>query len=127
MSLPKKPFWLNLLVVLFSLSLTASAQNSDTAKPKDAQSALVSIRLKKLTKDLDLTEEQQKKVFELLQAESKGLEKVRTDDRISFTERSAKIKEAQLATYAKMKPLLTEAQLQKFEKMLTSSTKPKKK
>jgi Spy/CpxP family protein refolding chaperone len=121
-----KSLSLALLAFLFTFSWTLEAADSDSAKAKDAQSTIISMRLKSLTKNLELTDEQQKKISAMLTEEAKSLEKLRTDGSIPVKERYAKVRETQQATYTKMKPVLTEPQREKFEKMLAALNKPKK-
>ena len=84
------------------------------------------MRLKKWTKDLDLTAEQQKQVKALFDAEAKEISKLESGPNLSVAARSDQVGKIHAATYAKMKPLLTETQVVTFEKILSKTNKPKK-
>ena len=102
-----------------------AADNGAAGQNKDAQSVLNQVRLKKWTKDLTLSAEQQKKVQALLDEEGKQIAKL-NDQNLPPLERSNKVGELHEGTYAKMRPLLSATQLETFEKILAKSTKPKK-
>ena len=85
------------------------------------------MRLRSLTKELELTDEQKDKVQVLFDEESKEVTRLYADTNLSVTERLDKIGELKKETYAKIKPLLTPAQAQKFDEMLSKSQKRKKK
>jgi len=102
-----------------------SADNGAAGQNRDAQSVLNQMRLKKWTKDLTLSAEQQKKVQALLDEEGKQIAKLE-DQNLSPLDRSAKVGELHEGTYAKVKPLLSATQLETFEKILAKSAKPKK-
>jgi hypothetical protein len=124
MIISMKRFSLIMLCAFLGLLPTLRAADNNG---KDAAAVMNSMRLKRLTKDLDLTEDQQKKVMALLNEESKVTAQYRENGNLSVPERSAKIKEAQQVTYGKVKPLLTPPQLEKFEKLQAASTRTKKK
>jgi hypothetical protein len=116
-----------LLCAWLGLVSTLSAAETASKAPRDAASVRNEMRLKSLTRDLELTADQQKKVLALLEEEAKVLAKIREDEKLSIAERGVKMKETTQATYDKMKPFLTEPQLAKFEKMQAAANKPKKK
>lgn len=112
----------NLLCLLF---VSASIAAEPTAN-RDAQTVLNEMRLKKWTKDLSLTADQQTKFRVILDEEGKQSAKINGDTSIGVNERRAKMNELRDASYSKMRPLLTDAQLSNFEK-LVAKTQPKKK
>lgn len=114
------------MLLLATLAFPSMMLAAETAPKRDAQAVLNQMRLKKYTRDLELTEEQQKKVGAILEAEGKEISKLDGEPNLSISERSKKVQALHQDTYAKMKPLLTPAQLEKFEKALTKSA-PKKK
>lgn len=114
------------LMLLAALVLPSALFAAETAPKRDALAVLNQMRLKRYTKDYELTEEQQKKVGAILEAESKEVSKLDGEPNLSISDRSARIRKLHDETYAKMKPLLTPAQLEKFEKAL-AKTAPKKK
>lgn len=127
MMTPMKRMYVALLCMLIGALPVLRAADKPGVAQKDASSVLNTLRLKKLTKDLELTEDQQKKIMALFEEEAKVTAQYREDNKMSFLERNAKIKEAQEVTYTKMKPLLTPAQAEKFDKLRAEAAKPKKK
>jgi hypothetical protein len=109
-----------LFVWLVLPSVAAAAENE-----RDPQTVLNGMRLKKWTKDLTLTADQQKKVQALLDEEGKAVSKVIEDETVAINDRRTKVSQLREATYAKIKPILTASQLEVFEKSL-ARTKPKK-
>jgi hypothetical protein len=116
--------WLALAVMsaLFLLSFAASAAEAK----KDAQSVMNEMRLKKWTKDLTLTPEQQKKVQVILDEEGQQIAKLDENTAGDLNKRKTKVDELRLETYAKIKPILSTLQLETFEKLL-AKMQPKKK
>jgi hypothetical protein len=116
--------WLALAVLsaLFLLSFAASAAEAK----KDAQSVMNEMRLKKWTKDLTLTPEQQKKVQVILDEEGQQIAKLDENTAGDLNKRKTKVNELRLETYAKIKPILSAVQLENFEKAL-AKMQPKKK
>lgn len=120
---------LSLLALCIGCCLAVPLPAAETAPakpgaPRDSQALLNGMRLKRWTKDLELTEEQQKKVQGLLEVEGREFAKINEDESLSISERNDKKKVVQDKTYAQMKPLFTPVQLEKFELM---QTKPKAK
>jgi len=87
---------------------------------------MIGLRLKQMTKELDLTTEQQGKVKALLDEEGKEAEKINDDPNLSLLPKTAKVRELRKETYAKIKSLLEPAQMEKFEAMLRKSERRKK-
>ena len=97
------------------------------AAPRDSQSVLNGMRLKRWTKDLELTGDQQKKVQDLFDTEGREAAKINEDETLTISQRADKKKELQNKTYELMKPLLTPAQLESLEKIRSNAAKPKAK
>ena len=125
MNSPKKSVRLFIAVACTCLMATATITAAEAKK--DAQGVLNELRLKKWTKDLTLTEEQQKKVQGLFDDEQKEIAKVDGLAEQDINQRRTKVDELRKGTYDKMKPLLTPEQLETFEKLLAKAAKPKKK
>ncbi len=104
----------------------ARAAEAKAAPPKDSQSLLIEMRLKRWNKELDLMADQQAKVKALLDEESKVVTKLDEDKSLTMKDRANKVEEIHQATYARIKPLLTAQQVPTFEK-LTAKPKPKRK
>ncbi len=114
------------LTLFFAPACPWSTLAADVPAKKDAQTILNEMRLKKFTKELELTEDQQKKVQSIFDAEAQEIAKLGQDATLSITDRRAKTQKLQQETNAKIKPVLTPAQLEKFEKLLAKPA-PKKK
>jgi hypothetical protein len=115
-----------LCTALVFLPALQAADANHTGK-RDATSVINEAKLRKLTDLLVLTVDQQKKIQALLEEEGKVTRKLQEDEKLSFTDRNEKMKEARQGTYAKIKPMLTPEQLDKFEKALAETNTPKKK
>ena len=116
--------WIALVIVSASFLLSPVASAAEPKK--DAQSLMNEMRLKKWTKDLVLTGEQQKKVQTILDEEGQQISKLDADSTVDLNGRRTKVNELRQATYTKIKPVLNAEQLASFEKMLTKM-QPKKK
>ena len=117
--------FLRLLALCATLSASIFSSQAADAPQRDSRSVVNSIRLKSLTKNLELTADQQKQVQALFDEEAKEIAKL--PETPSLVERSNKIKELQQITYGKMKPVLTPAQVEKWEKMQADAAKKKTK
>lgn len=125
MNSPNK--FVRLFIAFACTCLVTVATVTAAEAKKDAQSVLNELRLKKWTKDLTLTEEQQKKVQGLFDDEQKEIAKVDGLADLDINQRRTKVDDLRRGTYDKMKPLLTPEQLETFEKLLAKAAKPKKK
>jgi hypothetical protein len=122
----KSGILLSLLCLALAASWMVFAPGALAAEtPKDTQTALNELRLKRLTKELSLTADQQKKIQVLFDEEAKEAAKVNADSALSVNDRRQKISDVQDVTYGKIKPLLEPAQLEAFEKFL-AKVRPKK-
>lgn len=74
-------------------------------------------RLKNLTNDLGLSEEQQAKVKPILEDEFAQLDKLKGNDSYNRDERRAKLQSLNRETYEKLKQVLTPEQLKKYEQI----------
>ena len=99
---------------------------SSFAAERDAQSVINELRLKQLTKNLSLTQEQQKQVKVLYDAEAKLMAKINDDENLTLGDRTAKKQALIKETNEKIKPVLTVEQKTKFEEQLAKATARKK-
>ena len=128
----KAPKFLMALFVPAALLLgqsLAQAQDKKEAKPdakpvQDGPTLVVESRIRQMDKVLALTEEQKQKLRPLFVEEAKTLSAVRDDKTLSLEAKIAKRKEVNAATQAKVKPLLTAEQAEKWEKLQTRTRKP---
>ena len=102
------------------------AADAKAAAPKDSQSLLLEMRLRRWNKEVEFTADQQAKIKALLEEESKTVAKLDEDTSLTVGDRAKKVSEIHKTTYAKIKPLLTEKQAPVFEKLTTKTAKQKK-
>ena len=112
--------------LLFCLLAGCGGEKPTEAKQRNANDVLNVARLKQLTKDLTLTSEQSVKVQALLDEEAKGVVKVQDDASLSVMDRSTKVTALRDTTAKMIKPLLTPAQLEKYEEMLRKGERRKR-
>jgi hypothetical protein len=101
-------------------------ESKPEANQRNAQDLVGGMRLKQMTKGLDLTPEQQAKVKALIDEEGKAAAKIHEDSNLSPLEKSTRVGELHNDTYAKMKPLLDPSQMEKFEAMLSKLQRRRK-
>ena len=80
------------------------AAEAKAAAPKDSQSLLIDMRIKRWNKELEFTDDQQAKVKALLNEESKEVTRLDTNTSLTVKERADKVDEIHKATYVKIKP-----------------------
>jgi len=118
--------WAAIACAVFLLTPQTKSADNGAPQKRDGQSVLNQLRLKRWTKDLTLSEEQQQKFRALLDEEGKQIAAMDEEQKLTVSERSIKVNELHEGTYAKMRPLLSPTQLEAFEKALTKSSRPKK-
>jgi Spy/CpxP family protein refolding chaperone len=107
--------------------VSACSKEAQAEPPqRSADDLLSGMRLKSVTKDLELTEEQQGKVQTLFDEEAKEIAKVNADTTLSTTQRLNRIAELKKETYSNIKPLLTAAQTEKFDQLMSKSERRRK-
>jgi Spy/CpxP family protein refolding chaperone len=110
--------FVSVVLVLFAASTFAA--------DRDAQSVINELRLKQLTKNLGLTDEQQKKIKVLYAEEAKLAVKVNDDEKLSLSDKATQKQALIKATNEKIKPLLTPEQKLTFEQFLAKAAGRKK-
>src|SRR5687767_3756441 len=90
-------------------ALPAGCGNDNTSEPaaQNSSGVIGSMRVKQLTRELALTDEQQPKVKLLVEQEAAQIAKVDEAANLSITQRAIRVGELQKETYEKMKPILT--------------------
>ncbi len=116
---------LSAVMVFLALARPNLISAADAPAKKDAQAVLKEMRLKKFTKELELNSEQQKKVETIFDGENQQTAKLNEDATLSIRDKRAKVQKLQQETYDKIRPMLTAAQLEKFEKLMVKPA-PKK-
>lgn len=76
-------------------------------------------RLMMMTRYLNLTDEQKKKIKPILDEEAGKIKVVRDDSSLTQDQKREKVRAIHAATYERIKPLLTAEQLKKHEEMMT--------
>ena len=110
------------------LSFTASCSKEAQADPpqQTADSLLNEMRMKSLTKDLGLTDEQKGQVQALFDQEAKEIAKLNADPNVSTPQRLTKTAELKKETYAKIRPMLTAEQAEKYDQLMSKSERRKR-
>ena len=110
------------------LSFTASCSKEAQAEPpqQTADDLLNGMRMKSLTKDLGLTDEQKGQVQALFDQEGKEIAKLNSDLNLSTTQRLNKIAELKKETYVKIRPMLTAEQAEKLDQLMSKSERRKR-
>lgn len=91
------------------------------APPAANQTNIIRDRTEIIARALKLTDEQKAKVKPIIEEETKKLQELRADQKLSPQERTAKMREIRETTYQKMKPILTEEQWKRFYRPLTNT------
>jgi Spy/CpxP family protein refolding chaperone len=117
---------ISLCALLLCFLPACGGESKPESNPRNAQDIMGGMRLKQMTKALDLTAEQQAKVKELLSEEGKLAAKVQEDPNLSLLEKTIKVEELHKETYARMKPLLDPSQLEKLEATLRKTERRRK-
>ncbi len=114
------------VLLSFASGCGNEAQSQSTRTQRSAEDVIGGMRMKQLTRDLELTDDQQSKVKELLDGEGKEVARIHSQANLSVMEQSTKIGEIKKETYDKIRPLLTPAQLEKLEKALAKPARRKR-
>jgi hypothetical protein len=115
------------VAVLACLFFSSPLRAADNASPKNAQAILNEMRMRQLTKSLELTEDQQKKMKALYDEEAKQIKAANDDENLTLMERRQKTQAITKATREKIKPLLTEEQNKKWDEQIAKQNQPRKK
>jgi hypothetical protein len=113
-----KKHLLRVVVVLFTLYAPllvlaqAGGASSGGAKKEDAMA-----KLEKMSAELQLTPDQKKQMLPILMDEAPKMKAVKTDTSLGPLQKAMKLKQIGADTDAKVKPVLTPDQWQKWEAM----------
>ncbi len=113
-------------MIAVTCAATLSSRGADDPRRKDSLALLSQMRVKRLTKELSLTEEQQKKMLALYDDEAKQLAVIQADPSLNINQSYEKQMAIKKVTDAKVPPLLTAEQKTKYEAYVAKIT-PKKK
>ena len=115
-----------LALVLSALAPVRAAEDANGKAPKNASNVLNEVRLRQLTKNLTLTEEQQNKVRAIFALEAEKIAKIDASG-VSLGDRTTKINALKKETQETIRPLLTPEQLAKYDLQIQQAEKRKKK
>jgi Spy/CpxP family protein refolding chaperone len=109
-----------LLVAVLLAGFGAFAQDSSqpapsTAGPKHMRGDRAEHRLKRLSKKLNLTDDQKEKVRPILQDEEKQLTSLESDSTLSTQQKRQKTREIRMASRSQMEAILTPEQKEKIQ------------
>ena len=96
------------------LALNLQAQDANKAEKKDGKRATAEERLKQMGEELNLTAEQKAKIKPILEAEREKWQSLRD---LAPEQRREKMQEMRKGMEAKLKPILTAEQLEKWQKL----------
>lgn len=112
-------------VLLFSISGFAQAPPSQDQGEAEHQGAGMHNRrmdpqqqLERMSKHLNLTEDQKAKVKPILEQQAEQMQSLRQDTSLSQQDRRAKFQEIHQNAMSQIRPLLNENQQKKFDKMM---------
>ena len=108
------------------LFVGCSQKEESAQSPRTGRNVVDSMRLKQLTKALQLTQEQQDQVGPLLASESKQIEAVNADTTLSVDDRFKRYKEFRDDTYSKIRALLTPEQVPQLDRFIAQSAGKRK-
>ena len=100
----------------------ARAADNDDAKPAKGEAATpargaVRDRLQQVSEQLKLTDDQKEKLKPIFKEQATKLRELRDNKDLSREDRTAKVKEIRESLAAKIKPILTPEQLDKWNKL----------
>jgi periplasmic protein CpxP/Spy len=76
-------------------------------------------KLQMMTKQLNLTSDQQEKIKPILESESQQMQTLRQDSSLSGEDRMSKMRQIRQSTNEQIKPILNSDQQQKFQEMMS--------
>jgi periplasmic protein CpxP/Spy len=122
MKLIRYSFITALALSLFAAFAPISGSAAETQAPTGGQAPAAGRTrqdpLQTLTKQLTLTQDQQKKLKPVLDEQTKAMKELRGNTSLSRQERTAKTKELNTKTQTAIKKVLTPEQLTKYEELL---------
>lgn len=121
-----------LIAALAALSLFAAVDLSSAAdnKPKDTKSVINQLRIRQMTKQFELTPEQQKRCETILAEEAKEMDAIQADTTVPRQERVEKGNVVKANYKTKLREVLTDEQRAKWDahetKLAEAAAKRKK-
>ena len=120
------PASLALAALIFLAGTSLQAADSNKSKtPQNASGVMTEMRVRQLNKNLQLTDEQQKKVRALIALEVDKIAKV-DESGLELTARTEKVTAIKKETQAAIRPILTPEQMAKFDAEIQQAEKRKR-
>ncbi len=110
-------------LVAFGPLAQAETTGAKSARSNARRAGAAQNRLQNIAEQLQLTADQKEKLKPIFDDETQKLRALRQDTSLSREDRTAKLKAIQEATDAKVKPLLTTEQLEKWNKLRAEAPK----
>ncbi len=104
-------------VVVFAVLMGGSAVYAQDQGSAQKQPMTAEQRLQKMTKQLNLTDEQKEQIMPILENEQKEMQAMREDSSLSRSDRTSKMQQLRQGTSSQIKPVLNQDQQQKYEQM----------
>jgi protein CpxP len=101
--------------VVFAVLMGGSAVYGQDQGGGQKQPMTAEQRLQKMTKQLNLTDEQKQQIMPILENEQKEMQAVRQDSSLSRSDRMSKMQQLRQDTSSQIKPVLNQDQQQKYE------------
>lgn len=110
---------LSVVAVLLTFGLALMAQSEQQGGPPQGRRMMMSPeeRLERLSKELDLTDDQKAKLKPIFEAEADKMKALREDTSMSREDRRAKMMEIQQKSSEDIKAVLTKDQQKKYDEM----------
>ncbi len=108
-------------VMVSNQSASAQPGEPPTSSPGKMIGTQTEKRLMRMSRTLDLTEEQKAKIKPILEDEAARIKAIHEDSSLTQQQRRDKIREIHAAGYEQMKPFLTQEQQKKHEEMVKSA------
>lgn len=114
-------------LVAFAPLVNADTSSSTSGRKATRRAAASNGQLKHIDDELQLTADQKEKLKPIMQDETQKLKALRQDTSLSKQDKAAKIKTIHEETNAKVKPILTADQLEKWNKLREAAPKKPRK
>jgi hypothetical protein len=114
-----RPLKTPLMLLLCALAVQLFAQFAIAQAPPSPEKQEAMQKLEKLSAELQLTPQQKKQMLPIMMEEAKKMKAIKTDTSLGPLQKVMQMKEAGNAADAKIKPILSADQYQKFEQIRT--------
>jgi len=105
------------LLACTSFAVAQSSTDSSATPRRGGKRVEIRDRLQQVSKELNLTDDQKEKLKPILRAEAQKIQRLRQDSSLSQQEKRKKIQEMRQEVVAKVKPILTAEQWEKWQNL----------